>query len=554
MVRGLLLLLAPFAASAAAPTLDHLLPAGGQQGTTVTVNVVGKTDPWPPQVWTSAPGLAFKPDKDKGRFTVEIAKNAAPGPHLVRLYNDDGASALRFFLVSRTREEQDKEPNDAFATPQPAGALPVILNGRLDKRGDVDSFAVDLRTGEWLVASMDAFRLFSTMDALLRITDTNGVTHAFNHDGRTFDPFLAWQAPATGTYVVQVMAFPYPANASVNLAGGNGYIYRLTLTTGPWLDHAFPPALPRGQKATLQLIGWNLARDTRKVEFPYIPSPARQRDGLVEVTWKTALNSLQVPLSALAEHTDTEPNNTREEAQQLTPPAAVNGRIHAAGDEDRFAFEVKKGDKLLLAVKAVALGFPLDAWLRVEDAGGREQKKSDDEGNAPDPSLEWTAPNDGTFFAVVGSVFSSGGDDQAYRLEITRPSPAFNATIGAHALAIEPGKTNDVKVNVTRLHGHDRKLTLSAKGLPAGVTLAPVEAPAKNGEVTLKLVAGTDAKPHNGLLQVLITEDGQPPRPVIHELTGRGIDNGVPQGHTNLVIEQTEQLWLAVLAKKEEKK
>jgi hypothetical protein len=92
-----------FTAFAAPPTLDHLYPAGGQQGTTVTVNVVGKTDPWPVQVWTDTPGLAFKPDKDKGKFQVEVAKDAAPGPRLVRLYNDEGASTLRFFVVSRTR-------------------------------------------------------------------------------------------------------------------------------------------------------------------------------------------------------------------------------------------------------------------------------------------------------------------------------------------------------------------------------------------------------------------------------------------------------------------
>jgi len=88
------------AASAAEPTLSHLFPAAGQQGTTVSVAAVAKSDPWPPQVWVDAPGITFTASKTKGKFDVEIAKDAAPGPHLVRFYNKDGASIPRFFRAS----------------------------------------------------------------------------------------------------------------------------------------------------------------------------------------------------------------------------------------------------------------------------------------------------------------------------------------------------------------------------------------------------------------------------------------------------------------------
>lgn len=538
---------------AAAPTLDHLYPAGGQQGSTVTVNVVGKTDPWPAKVWTDTPGLAFTPDKDKGKYQVAIAKDAPIGPHLVRLYNDEGASTVRFFLVSQTREELDKEPNDAFASPQIVTNLPAIVNGKLDKGGDVDSYAVNLEAGQWLVASLDAFRLASTVDAMLRIVDTNGTTLVFNHDGRTFDPFIAYQAKTTGIHIVQVMGFPYPATASERLAGGAGYIYRLSLTTGPWLDHAFPPVVTSDRKTNLQLMGWNLAGEQAPGQLAFDGTALRKDSRTGEVRWPGALNSLQLPALPREATLEGEPNNTREQANKLGVPASGTGRIDPAGDEDRFAFEVKKGDKLTLNVEAAALGFPLDAWLRVEDSEGREQKKADDDRNSADPSLEWTAPNDGTFYAVVGSVFHKGGEDQIYRLEIAKTQPSFNATSAAHAFSIEPGKTNDVKVTVNRRNGHDGKLTVSAKDLPSGVTIAPVEVPAKGGEVTLKLIAAGDAKPHNGPINLLITEDGQPPRLIPHELTGRGIDNGVPQGFTTLVIEEADSLWLTVLAKKEEK-
>src|SRR5262245_32911960 len=86
-----------FSASAAAsPTLDHLFPVAVQLGTTNTVSTIGKFDPWPPKVWVDAPGIAFKPETNSGRFSVEVTTDAPVGPHLVRLFNEQGASGPRF--------------------------------------------------------------------------------------------------------------------------------------------------------------------------------------------------------------------------------------------------------------------------------------------------------------------------------------------------------------------------------------------------------------------------------------------------------------------------
>src|SRR4051812_29424531 len=84
-------------AGAAEPTLKQLYPLGGQRGTTVAVTATGAAEPWPPQVWTDTPGLAIRAEKEKGKLTVEIAPDAPVGPHLVRLFNAQGASAPRLF-------------------------------------------------------------------------------------------------------------------------------------------------------------------------------------------------------------------------------------------------------------------------------------------------------------------------------------------------------------------------------------------------------------------------------------------------------------------------
>ena len=61
------------------------------------------------------------------------------GPRLVRFFNQDGASALRFFIVSEQPELLEKEPNDEYSAPQVIPSLPATQGGRLDKGGDVDS-------------------------------------------------------------------------------------------------------------------------------------------------------------------------------------------------------------------------------------------------------------------------------------------------------------------------------------------------------------------------------------------------------------------------------
>ena len=165
-----------------------------------------------------------------------------------------------------------------------------------------------------------------------------------------------------------------------------------------------------------------------------------------------------------------------------------------------------------------------------------------------DLALEWTTPEDGTFFAVVGNVLHRGGADDLYRLNISRAVPGEKAVVANNAFAIEPGKTNEVKVTVTRLHGFQSKLTISVKGLPEGVAAEPVEVPEKGGDVTLKVVASADARPFGGVIQIVATEtESGTEHRAIAELISSTTDNGVPQGFKKLVIESTDQLWFNVL-------
>ena len=533
--------------AAAAPTLEHLYPAGGARGTTNLITAIGKQDPWPVEVWTDDAGLKFKAEKDKGKFSVSISPETKLGPHLVRLHNAQGASTTRFFLVSDTAEFEEKEPNDDFTKPQNIEKLSAIVNGRLEKNGDVDSFAVTLKAGQTLIASLDSYVLASTMDGMLRIVDTNGVQVAYNHDGNlSLDPFIAWQAPQNGTYIVQVMGFPYPANSSINFDGGSGNIYRLTLSTSAYLEYTFPTGVTRTNSTEVKAYGWNLPDGKGWVPVT-LKTTAHPADATTVEVKVGASNTLRIPFSNLPEQTEKEPNDKTAEAQPIVVPGYLSGCIEKPADVDRYTFTAKKGQKWEIAVQSDKLGFPLDATLRIEDATGKELSKNDDANNSQDPSLTWTAPADGQFTAVVSSLLHEGGTNYIYRLSITEPQPSFRATVAANNFSVAKGKTNEFKLTVTKQNGHDKPLQLEAKGLPAGVTISSAEVPAKGGDIQVKLIAAADAKPFGGPILLSLKDSASGTKtPVCHELISRGTDNGVPQGYATLVIEKVEQLWLTV--------
>src|SRR5207253_1042953 len=128
-------------------------------------------DMTPTQIWTDHPGIKAQPAAAGGSFSLQIEKNVPAGAHLLRLYNGEGSSALRIFLVGADREAAEAEPNDELTNAQPVPTLPATVNGRLDKSGDVDSYSVKLEAGQWLSAAVIARRLGAPVDPMLHLYD-----------------------------------------------------------------------------------------------------------------------------------------------------------------------------------------------------------------------------------------------------------------------------------------------------------------------------------------------------------------------------------------------
>lgn len=470
------------------PTLEHIYPAGAGRASTNQITFSGKFEPWPPSFWVSDPGIQIVAETNKGKATLIVGADASPSLHTIRVFNSDGASDPRVFVIGTEAELRDTEPNDHFAKPQQLTNFPLMVNGRLDKNGDVDSFSIPLKGGEWVDARVDCYTLMSKSDAALRLVTAEGEQLTWNHDFASLDPRITWRAERDQTVVLQIFGFAYPANSQIQLNGGEGAVYRLHLRTGSKL-----------------------------------PADLAEKPG------------------------EQEPNDLADKAATLDLPTTVAGTICAPTDLDRFAVELKKDETLEAILEAASLGSPLDAWIGIENPEGKELKRDDDSDATRDPKLEWKATEDGKFILTAGSVTHRGSDKHRYRLRTRKLEPDFTATVSQSSFVIAPGSTNEIKFNFKRLRGLTNQLTTSLEFLPEEVSAATVELPEKDGEVSLSVIAATNAPAFNGILRLLVTDKTtHKTRSVPVEFTSRTIDNGVPGGYTSLLLPSTDELWLTV--------
>jgi len=159
-----------------------------------------------------------------------MADTTKPGTVALSVTKDGKKSNPMPFAVDLLPEVLEQEPNNQAGYAQ-AVSLPAIINGRVDKPGDQDIFSFQGRAGDRLVAEIQARRLNSPLDSILRLTDAAGKQIALNDDfedkgaGLTThhaDSRLEVTLPANGTYQVHVN--------DAQGKGGADYAYRLRLS------------------------------------------------------------------------------------------------------------------------------------------------------------------------------------------------------------------------------------------------------------------------------------------------------------------------------------
>jgi len=111
--------------------------------------------------------------------------------------------------------------------------------------------------------------------------------------------------------------------------------------------------------------------------------------------------------------------------QRVLLPCVANGQI-ASGEENRYRFEAKKGQRLILDCQARSLiPFIADAvpgWFQpvlvVRDDTGKEVAFNDDNDFRPDPMIFFEVPHDGEYVVSITDAIYRGREDFIYRLTI----------------------------------------------------------------------------------------------------------------------------------------
>jgi hypothetical protein len=530
------------------PTLTYLDPAGGERGSVVKVTASGTFGRWPVQCWVDGRGVTASALPDKGKLSLTIASDAPPGVRWLRVFDEEGASELRPFVVGMLPEVAETEPNEA---PEKAQAvdLPATINARLGGRSDLDSYSVALREGETLVASMEAnSKLGSPMDGLLQVVSSGGFVLASSDDDRGLDPQIVFHVPADDRYIVRAFGYSSTPDSRIGFGGGDSWIYRLTLTTGGFLDHVFPLAVSRAEPGEVEATGWNIPDAARK-----IPVVADEASAEAVVSHPLLGNGHRVrlePHAALVEAESAGPKDP----QQIPIPSTISGRIDPASDVDAFRFSARKGQKLTIKVESRSLGHPLDPVLRLTDSARKVIAEVDDPGSSGgrrgggrrrgadlgrDAELAFTAPVDGDYRVEVRDLYGHGGMRYAYRLSVTVTEPDYALTLAADRYTATPGKPLAIPVTVERRDGFDGPIEIQATDLPEGVTSSPVTSLPTGGSaksVTLQVTSASG--PTAGPFRVVGVSpkqgDGQrPPRTATIPSPGGGAS--------------LEQAWITIL-------
>jgi Bacterial pre-peptidase C-terminal domain len=463
----------------APPKVNYFFPAGSQRGQTANVTASGEFSEWPLQIWSDRPGLLAACEGDKGKLAITVAADAAPGVYWLRLHDAEGASALRPFIVGTLPELSEVEPNDS-----PGKAMTtegrVTINGRLGKNGDEDCFFVSLAKGQTLVASLQANSVLgSPLDAVLQVCETSPrmdpvtqqtTTEVFvaaqNHDAIGLDPQIAFTARKDGPHLVRLFAFPAEPNSTIGFAGGENYVYRLTLTTGGFVDHALPLVLSK-EAAQVQLAGWNLPE-------PAIIDVPAGNEPLVWLFRPDAVSVWPAPRTARATIVADDVSDPSH-PQPVQRPVTISGRLESPNDADAFSFSGTRGQKVRVRVEAGSLGFPTDAMLTLLDAGGQVVAEQDDTGrDSRDPTLTAMLASDGQYQVVVRDLAGRGGLRMVYRLTIETPEPDFELSLAADSFVLAADKPLEIPLTVTGLEGFAESVEIRVLDLPAGVSAEPL--------------------------------------------------------------------------------
>uniref|UniRef100_Q01UL2 Peptidase C-terminal archaeal/bacterial domain-containing protein n=1 Tax=Solibacter usitatus (strain Ellin6076) TaxID=234267 RepID=Q01UL2_SOLUE len=296
------------------------------------------------------------PPRNQVTVEVEIAPEAEIGPVTFRLLTPLGTSPEGRFLVEPYYgEAADREPNDTAETAVET-FLPAILSGAISRPGDVDYYKIQVKAGQEISFLNGAMQIGSSLQPVVAIEDAAGkLLREFGQRGGVEQLMFAYRFGEAGTYYVRVTDYQHGGRA--------GAFYRIIAGEFPLVLGATPLGVRKGAAAEVSLRGYHVAS-----KIPVRGEVTGGSEDTATLRPEHAFNTVRVAVGEEPELTS--------QGGAIPVPVTVNGRISARGAENRYRFNARKGEQLVLEVNARRTGSDLDSYLEVLDAQGNPVERA----------------------------------------------------------------------------------------------------------------------------------------------------------------------------------
>ena len=420
---------------------------------------------------------------------VSVAPEAEPGERELRIRTPTGLSNPMVFLVGQLPELTRKPmitssyqvlgKEELALRKRPASevedriTLPCTLNGQIAS-GEVNRYRFAASKGQRLVITTQARQLIPFIaDAVpgwfqpvLVLRDTDGKEVAYDDDYRFKpDPTILCEIPRDGEYVLGMYDSIY--------RGREDFVYRISIGELPFVTSIFPIGARAGNAVTIRATGWNL--DSAEMTPP-TPNAGPGIHLLTARHKELVSNRVPFALDTLPECQEKEPNNTLKQAQRVTLPIIVNGRMDRPNDWDVFQFSGHAGETVVAEVYARRLDSPLDSVLKLTDAAGKLLAWNDDHEDLgsgvnthhADSYLMASLPGDGAYFVHLSDTARAGDEEYTYRLRISEAQPDFALRVAPSTVSLRAKSAAQVSVYAIRKDGFTGPIKLSLKAPPPG--------------------------------------------------------------------------------------
>jgi hypothetical protein len=416
----------------------------------------------------------------------------------------------------------------AIAVPMTSGRATVtgyVGNGVYESL-DVDMLAVTLVAGAILTVDVDARSLpgGSSLDSYVRVFDAAGRQLAVNDDADgSLDSRLTLEVPASGTYYVGISSYGNGGyDPLVAGSGGPGYTegeYSVTLTavlpplvadivdvtpdprtTGVTaITISFNRAVTNFDIADLVLTRGGVAVPLGDATLAPIDALSWSLGGLWEATSTPGsyLLTLRSTGSGIVDDYDTPFSGSASDAWTVSPPvvvadagdtlkqsvridagAAVRTGVRVTGqvgdgrfgarDVDFYRISLARGQRLVVDLDAASLPVksPLDGYLRLFNANGKQIAANDDFNGSMDSLISFTAKNAGVYYVGV-----SGFGNASYNP--VKAGSGRNGSTGGYEIAFSLQSASQTGSMVTIMgfadgpSGEDRSAPRSRPSLQA---------------------------------------------------------------------------------------